>query len=54
MHRLHAAQDAIIENIPDDERWAGYRQVGYFEVFRRIEMVRGLMQTEDNSMAPAQ
>lgn len=50
MHRLHAAQDAIIENIPDDERWAGYRQVGYFEVFRRIEMVRGLMQTDRKSV----
>lgn len=40
MHHLHAAQDAVIENIPDDERWAGYQQAGYFEVFRRIEMVR--------------
>ena len=42
MHHLHAAQDAVIENIPDDERWAGYQQAGYFEVFRRIEMVRDL------------
>jgi len=40
MHRLHAAQDAIVENIPDDERWRGFRDAGYFEVFRRIEMVR--------------
>ena len=40
MHRLHTAQDAIVENIPDDERWRGFRQAGYFEVFRRIEMVR--------------
>src|SRR5690606_5326290 len=28
MHQLHAAQDAVIENIPDDERWAGYQQAG--------------------------
>lgn len=40
MHRLHASQDAIVENIPDDDRWAGFKRVGYFEVFRRIEMVR--------------
>ena len=40
MHRLHAAQDAVVENIPDDERWRGFRDAGYFEVFRRIEMVR--------------
>ncbi len=41
LHRLHASQDAVIENIPDDECWLGYKQAGYFEVFRRIEMVRG-------------
>jgi len=40
MHHLHAAQDATIENIPDDARWQGSQQAGYFEVFRRIEMVR--------------
>lgn len=40
LHRLHAAQDAVVENIPDDERWRGFQQAGYFEVFRRIEMVR--------------
>lgn len=40
MHHLHAAQDATIENIPDDARWEGSRRAGYFEVFRRIEMVR--------------
>jgi ribosomal protein S18 acetylase RimI-like enzyme len=39
MHRLHASQDAIVENIPTDERWQGYHQAGYFEVFHRIEMV---------------
>lgn len=40
LHRLHSSQDAVIENIPDDEAWDGYKQAGYFEVFRRIEMVR--------------
>ncbi len=40
MHHLHASQDAVIENIPDDERWDGFQQAGYFEVFRRIEMVK--------------
>ncbi len=40
LHRHHAAQDAVVENIPDDERWRGFQRAGYFEVFRRIEMVR--------------
>lgn len=40
LHRLHAAQDAVVENVPDDERWRGFERAGYFEVFRRIEMVR--------------
>jgi ribosomal protein S18 acetylase RimI-like enzyme len=42
MHHLHAAQDAVIENIADDEQWKGYQQAGYFEVFRRLEFVRHL------------
>lgn len=42
LHRLHGSQDAIIENIPDDRRWLGFQQAGYFEVFRRIEMVRDI------------
>ncbi len=40
LHRLHSSQDAVVENIPDDEAWPGFKQAGYFEVFRRIEMVR--------------
>jgi ribosomal protein S18 acetylase RimI-like enzyme len=43
MHRLHASQDAVIENIPDDEQWHGFIQSGYFEVFRRIEMALDLV-----------
>lgn len=42
MHRLHGSQDAIVENIPEDERWPGFIKAGYFEVFRRIEMVLNL------------
>lgn len=42
MHRLHGSQDAVVENIADDEQWAGFVQSGYFEVFRRIEMYLGL------------
>jgi ribosomal protein S18 acetylase RimI-like enzyme len=39
MHLMHGAQDAIVENIAEDDQWAGFMQAGYFEVFRRIEMV---------------
>ncbi len=42
MHHLHASQDAVIENIPDDEQWKGYQQAGYFDVFRRLEFARYL------------
>lgn len=42
VHRLHSAQDAGLENIPDDCRWVGFRRAGYFEVFRRTEMTRSL------------
>lgn len=42
LHQHHRRQDAIVENIPDDEQWLGYQQAGYFEAFRRIEMVRTL------------
>jgi GNAT superfamily N-acetyltransferase len=40
MHRLHTAQDAIVENIPDDDCWPGFQRTGYFKVFSRIEMRR--------------
>jgi ribosomal protein S18 acetylase RimI-like enzyme len=40
LHHLHASQDTVIENIPDDEQWKGFQQAGYFEVFRRLEFVR--------------
>lgn len=41
LHELYPTQDAIAENIPcDDPKWAGFEQAGYFDAFRRIEMVR--------------
>lgn len=41
LHQRHKQQDAIAENIPaDDPKWPGYEQAGYFDAFRRIEMVR--------------
>lgn len=42
LHQHHMQQDAVVENIPDDARWLGYQKAGYFETFRRIEMVRPL------------
>lgn len=41
LHRLHPTQDALAENIPaDDPKWPGFQKMGYFETFRRIEMVK--------------
>lgn len=42
LHRHYKRQDAKIENIPDDEIWSGFVRAGYFESFRRIEMVKDL------------
>ena len=43
LHQRHKRQDAIAENVPDDEQWSGYEQAGYFDSFRRIEMVLELI-----------
>jgi ribosomal protein S18 acetylase RimI-like enzyme len=41
LHRLHPTQDALAENIPaDDPKWPGFQKMGYFETFRRVEMVK--------------
>jgi ribosomal protein S18 acetylase RimI-like enzyme len=41
LHRYNPVQDAIMENLPTtDPRWPGFQALGYFETFRRIEMVR--------------
>ncbi len=42
LHQRHKRQDAIIENVFDEEIWAGCQNFGYFESFRRIEMVKEL------------
>src|SRR5690606_20363246 len=43
LHEFYPTQDAIAENIPaDDPKWPGFLQAGYFEAFRRIEMVKDM------------
>lgn len=40
VHRMFPMQDTKVENIPaDGPAWGAYQQMGYMEVFRRIEMV---------------
>jgi ribosomal protein S18 acetylase RimI-like enzyme len=47
LHMLHdffPTQDAIAENIPAlSPIWPGFEQAGYFEAFRRVEMVKRLI-----------
>ncbi len=41
LHRYNPVQDAIMENLPlTDPKWLGFQALGYFESFRRIEMLR--------------
>lgn len=41
LHRSYPSQDAVMENLPvGSAKWPGFLSVGYFEAFRRIEMVR--------------
>ncbi|HUS94891.1 MAG TPA: GNAT family N-acetyltransferase [Patescibacteria group bacterium] len=41
LHERHPAQDAVLENLPGaDPNWIGFSDIGYFEVFRRTEMVK--------------
>ncbi len=41
IHQHYPRKDTVIENIAaDDPKWPGFQQVGYFDSFRRIEMVR--------------
>ena len=43
LHHQFPRLDAISENIPaDDPRWKGYEAVGYFDSFRRLEMLRDM------------
>lgn len=38
LHHRHKRQDTITENLFDEVQYQGFREVGYFEAFRRIEM----------------
>lgn len=41
LHECYATQDAVMENLPaTDPAWLGFQNIGYFDVFRRIEMVK--------------
>lgn len=42
LHQRHKRQDAIIENMFDMQIWQGCLNFGYFESFRRVEMVKEL------------
>ena len=43
LHNQFPRLDAVSENIPStDPRWLGYEAVGYFDSFRRVEMVRDM------------
>ena len=42
LHRRHKRQDAISENLFDEAQWEGYQKMGYFDSFRRIEMIKEL------------
>ncbi len=42
LHDRHKRQDAITENLLDDAIWTGFQKAGYFESFRRIEMINEL------------
>jgi ribosomal protein S18 acetylase RimI-like enzyme len=47
LHEFYPTQDAIAENIPsDDSKWPGFLAAGYFEAFRRIEMVKDMSDWE--------
>ena len=40
LHQRHKRQDAVAENLPEDAQWLGFQRAGYFDSFRRIEMVK--------------
>ena len=43
LHRLYPTQDAIAENFSvHDPIWQGFQEAGYFDAFRRIEMIKDL------------
>lgn len=41
LHNQHKTQDAIMQNLPlANPHWLGFKSAGYFDVFRRVEMVK--------------
>lgn len=42
LHRRHKRQDAVTENLLEDAQWIGFQKMGYFDSFRRIEMINEL------------
>jgi ribosomal protein S18 acetylase RimI-like enzyme len=46
LHSLHSAQDTKTENLPiDDPHWPAFKEMGYLEMFHRVEMVLDLTQS---------
>jgi len=42
LHNHHPMRDSVAANLLEDEQWAGFQKAGYFDAFRRIEMVKPL------------
>lgn len=52
LHDFYPTQDAIAENVPsDDPKWPGFLRAGYFEAFRRIEMLLDMARWEPGAVA---
>ena len=48
LHEFFPTQDAIAENIPAGAAsWPGFQHAGYFDAFRRIEMVRQMPEMDE-------
>jgi hypothetical protein len=46
LHSLHSAQDTKTENLPiDDPHWPAFKEMGYLEMFHRVEMVLDLTES---------
>lgn len=42
LHNHHPMRDSVAANLLEDEQWEGFKNAGYFDAFRRIEMVKPL------------
>jgi ribosomal protein S18 acetylase RimI-like enzyme len=43
LHNHHPMRDSVAANLLEDEQWEGFKKAGYFDAFRRIEMVKSLV-----------